>query len=329
MSATLLASAGRILARLIERNGINPEGIFSECGLDPLKLRTPRARYPVDRIRAAWRLADRQIDTPCWGLQAGELWQPTDFHALGYAFFAGRTLRAAMHRLCRYHAVVVQDVRVEIDEREGALVLNGAPPDADEEVVPLQDARTAVWASMCRKAYGEDLRLLEVTLNHPCRPCAYEAYFGCPVRFEASRNAIAFPLAAVERYLPAQNRDQACQSDAHLHALLRTLTEQSMTERVRRAVLDALPSGRASAIDIGHAWGMRRRTLQRKLQDEGTTFDEVIEGVRKELAQRYVRSGEYDLLEVTYLMGLSTLSAFSRAYKTWTGRAPSEDLPGA
>ena len=70
---------------------------------------------------------------------------------------------------------------------------------------------------------------------------------------------------------------------------------------------------------------MRRRTLQCKLQDEGTTFDEVIEGVRKELAQRYVCSGEYDLLEVTYLMGLSTLPAFSRAYKKWTGRTPGED----
>jgi AraC-like DNA-binding protein len=67
------------------------------------------------------------------------------------------------------------------------------------------------------------------------------------------------------------------------------------------------------------------RTLQRKLQEEGTTFQEVSDAVRKDLARQYIQSGEYDLSEVTYLTGFANPSAFSRAYKAWTGRTPSED----
>ena len=84
---------------------------------------------------------------------------------------------------------------------------------------------------------------------------------------------------------------------------------------------------RGRGIGVSLVTPEKLRTLQRKLQQEGTTFEEVVESVRRDLAQDYVRSGDFDLLEITYLMGFSTLPAFSRAYKTWTGQPPSEHLP--
>ena len=328
MSPTMLATAARVLYRLLERNGLEPDAVFLDCGLDPLKLRDPRARYPIANIRAAWRAADAHIAKPCWGLEGGALWRPTDFHALGYAFLASRTLQSALKRIARYHVVVAQDICIEIEKTDTAFAFTyGTAAGATEEVASLQDSRCSVILRMCRDVYGPDLRLLEAALAHGWRSCSYESHFGCPVRYDAPRCGLTFPRKSVERPLPAENRALAQQNDKILQEFVRCLSEVSMTARVRRVVIDELPSGKPSAQQVAHALALTSRTLQRKLQHEDTNFEEVIEGVRKELAQQYMRSGEYDLLELTYLMGFCNLPAFSRAYKTWTGRSPSEDLP--
>jgi AraC-like DNA-binding protein len=327
MSATILATAARILARLIERNGIAHEGIFLDCGLDPRKMNDSRARYPAHRVRAAWGLADRQVGKPCWGLQAGEVWQPGDLHALGYAFFASRTLEAALRRLRRYYAVVVQDVELHVQESDKGITLAYGLPDPALNLAALEDARASIWIDMCRKASAGECTLAEVTFIHPCRPCSYEAFFGCPIRYEAERHSVTLRREDAERYLPARNLELARKGDEHLDDYIRSLTTDSFAERARHAVLDELPSGKPSAADVARRLAVSPRSLQRRLQQEGTTFEEVVESVRRDLAQQYVRSGDFDLLEVAYLMGFSTLPAFSRAYKTWTGTPPSEDLP--
>ena len=325
--STMLATAGRIVHQLLQRNGLDADAMYLECGLDPLKLDDPRARYPLERTCALWRLAHERIHDPCWGLAAGEVWRPTDFHALGCAFLASRTLESALLRLERYFRIVVQDValRVTTDRDGGSITITYAPPSEDADIPTLQDACWSVILRMCRDAYGPDLPLREVQLTHPWQACGYEQYFGCPVRYESDRSGLTFPLEAMRRPLRAVNRELATASDRILSEFDRCLTDTSIAGRARRAILDGLSSGKPSAKDVARALALAPRTLQRKLQEEGTTFQEVSDAVRKDLSQQYVQSGEYDLSEVTYLTGFANPSAFSRAYKIWTGRTPSED----
>jgi AraC-like DNA-binding protein/HAMP domain-containing protein len=321
----MLATAGRILHQLLQRNGLDADALYLECGLDPIKLDDARARYPLERNRALWRLAHERIKDPCWGLAAGEVWRPTDFHALGCAFLASRTLESALIRLERFYRIVIQDVALQVTADQDHYSITYAPPSPDADIPPLQDTRWSVILRMCREAYGPDLPLHEVQLTHPWQACGYEQYFGCPVRYESDRSGLTFPLEAMRRPLRAMNQEMARASDRILSDFDRCLADTSIRGRVRRAVLDALPSGKPSATSVAKGLALAPRTLQRKLQEEGTTFQEVSDTVRKELAQQYVQSGEYDLGAVTYLTGFATLSAFSRAYKGWTGRTPSED----
>jgi len=73
MIFTLLATAGRIPHRLLQDKGLDADALYRECGLDPAKLDDAKARYPIDRIRALWRLAQQRIPDPCWGLAGGEV----------------------------------------------------------------------------------------------------------------------------------------------------------------------------------------------------------------------------------------------------------------
>jgi len=323
--STMLATAGRIVHRLLELNGLNADALYLECGLDPLKLNDPRARYPLDRNRALWQLADKHIQDPCWGLAAYDVWRQTDYHALGCAFLASRTLEAALFRLERYHRIVIQDITFRVTSDKDSLSISYESPSPEADIPPLQDTRWAVTLRMCREAYGPDLPLREARLTHPWQGCAYEQFFGCPVRYESDHSGLTFPLDAVRRPLPTMNREMAKTSDRILGDFDRSLTDNSITGRVRRIVMDGLASGKPSAREVARSLALAPRTLQRKLQEEGTTFQAVSDAVRKELAIQYVQSGEYDLSEITYLTGFANPSAFSRAYKGWTGRPPSED----
>jgi len=134
-----------------------------------------------------------------------------------------------------------------------------------------------------------------------------------------------FSPDGLRRPLPAVNRELARANDRILADFSRSLSESSFASRVRKAIMEGLSSGKPSAAEVARNLAIAQRTLQRKLQEEGTTFQDVADEVRKELALQYVQSGEYDLSEVTYLTGFSSTSSFTRAYKAWTGRTPSED----
>lgn len=325
MSSTLLATAGRIVHRLLERHGLEADAMFLSAGLDPEKLNDPQARYPLDRSRELWRQVNEQIRDPCWGLTAGDLWRPTDFHALGYAYLASGTLESALKRMERYFRIVIQGWSVQSSIRDDDFCMTHLIPTDMADLPANQDARLSISLRMCREVYGQEFRFREVRLAHPWQACGYEDFFGCPVRYDADYTGFTIPLDVARRPLPAKNRDLARANDRILQDLERRLLDGSMLGRVKNAILDSLPDGKPSAQGIARKLAVSPRTLQRKLQEEGTTFQAVLDGVRKELAEDYLRSGEYDLQTITYLTGFANPPAFSRAYKKWTGRSPSEE----
>ena len=254
----------------------------------------------------------------------GEVWRPTDYHALGYAFLASRTLEEALMRLKRYGRIVFQDIALQIIINQDSLSITYLQPPPEADLTALQDAHLSIILRMCREVYGPDLPLREVQLSHPWQTCGYAHYFGCPVHHDGDSSGLTFALDTVRKALPAANFDLAQENDRILKDLDDFLTGTTTTHRVRREIVRRLTSGKPSAKDVARELALAPRTLQRKLREEGTTYQAVSEDVRKELALRYVRSGK-PLIEVTYLTGFANQSAFSRAYKAWTGRSPSDD----
>ena len=91
---------------MLDRQGIDPAPLFKEVGLDAESLDNPLVRYPGKEARLAWMRAAEIVTDPGFGLSIAKVWHPSDFHALGCAFMASATLRDALNRLVRYHAVV-------------------------------------------------------------------------------------------------------------------------------------------------------------------------------------------------------------------------------
>ncbi len=327
MIGTSLASLSRPLWRLLERHHIDPDFVFREAGLDPVLMDESRARYKTQRLVAAWGRAAALIKDPCFGLEIAEVWSPTDLHALGYAFLASSTLRTALQRLCRYIHVLdnVVGFHLENDGERVSFTLTTEDPLLAPNSAPEEDATLAFVTSLCRSAYGEILNPVLVRFQHPKLPCqqAYHSFFRCPVLFNAKRSTIVFTSADVDRPLPAPNRELAQANDRILAAFLAQLRGKDLITRVKTAITHELPSGSPSDEVVAKAVYMSPRSLRRRLSVAGTSYSQLLEVVRCELAKRYLADPSQSLSEISYLLGFSELSAFSRAFKRWTGQAPS------
>ena len=328
MIGTAIATAGRILWRMLERQGIDPEPLFEEAGLDPESRDNPLVRYPIKEARLAWTRASKVLDNPAFGLTIATVWQPSDFHALGCAFMASTTLRDALNRLVRYNAVVYDVISYSIAEQDGRAILSYSPVHGKlDEPAILEYTLWAVVLDACRRVYGANLDPLEVIFWHAEPESGMDEfleYYRCPLRFGEPIASMTFPSEVLDRPLPGSNRELALSLDRTLIDYIEKLQRDDIVSRTKSAISEYLPSGNIDSEVVAGKLNISIRSLQRKLAAEETTYRKLFDAVRQELAESYVTDGNFSLTEISYLLGFSSQAAFSRAFKRWTGVTPRE-----
>jgi len=327
MSDTMLASASRILWRMIKAEGADPDAIFTEAGLSPALRNEATARYPVEKARKAWQLAADYIQDPCFGIHAGVHWLPGDLHALGYAFLSSKTLRIGLGRIVRYNEVIDQVINFIIDEDDEHLILSYENTRKDlPEPLALESARWSTVLTMCRTAKPEGISPAKVELTNGPMKCKkeYEAFFGCPITYSQKRSALHFKFVDVEQTLTAVNTEVAAINEKALGEYIGRMHEEDLQHRVARVITGQLVCGHLSDVKVAETLFMSSRTLQRKLSAEGTTFKQILESIRKKLAMEYLKDERLSFSEISYLLGFSEQSSFTRAFKRWTGASPTQ-----
>ena len=316
----------RVLWNILESYRIEPEPLFWEAGLDPEVMEQFEGRYKLDNVDNLWRLASKAIDDPCFGLKASALWHPSNFGALAYAQLASSTLRAALERLKRYHRVVWDEELIKLDETEEGLRLTLLISHEKRDIPARNDAALALILSICRMNYLEDLTPVSVTFTHPMPSCSarFFEYFRCPVLFDAPANSLTLSIEVVDKHLPGSHPQLAELHDQIMNEYLARLDQGHITQRVKAIIVDQLPSGNVTDEGVSRVMGMSARKLQRQLESAGTTFTTLLNEIRQDLAKKYLRDQQTCMTEIAFLLGFSESSAFSRAFKRWTGVTPSE-----
>jgi len=206
MYSSLLASSTLVVWKALETYDIDAASLFKKAGLDPEDATNPQARYPYAGVRRLWELSIEESGDPCFVLIAARQWHPSNFHALGYAWLASRSLKEALERLIRYFRVVTSD------PEELTLV---ARDDSYEFVI---DASSVVYRALdveydlmlslildaCRLSLGEAFRPRRVRLQRPQPPCAdrYSSFFGTRVEFDAPAYSMVFDNSKIRRLAP-------------------------------------------------------------------------------------------------------------------------------
>ena len=327
---TGLASMGQMFRRLLEMHGLDAVELARQAGVDLAKIPAPTDRIEADKLDAILRLAIPLIRDPAFGLQAARCWHPSNLGVLGHAWLSSSTLRTGLKRLSRYSRLVGERALTEIEESGQGVKVRFWAKRGNPAVVAVAavfvDVAMALLLDMCRMNAGAALRPMAASLRRgrPENVDAYARFFGCPVRFGAEENAFVLSAQDTDRSLPSSNKQLAAVFDRMLTEELARLDKSNVIARCRAAVLEDLPSGEASAEETAKQLHMSPRTLQRKLAEAQTTYVQLVDDTRKDLALRYLEDPRRSITDITFSLGFSQPSAFTRAFRRWTGLAPSE-----
>ncbi len=150
----------------------------------------------------------------------------------------------------------------------------------------------------------------------------YETYFGVPVT-NGPVTTLIIATKDIDRPFLTENHKMWLFFEPSLRQRLTDLERTAgMTERVRSALLESLPAGEVSMLEISRKLGVSSRTLQRRLQDEGTTFQQTLDTLRDSLARHYLRNTAMSNAEISFLLGFEESNSFTRAFHMWTGKTP-------
>ena len=322
-----LGSVAALVAQTLREYGCDSAPLFQAAGIKLGGKAGDGTRFPVEHMQKLWRLAVEASGDPCFGFVAGKQLQPAALHGLGFAWLASNTLRDALERLVRFSRLISTAANIQLeDTRYGTELLLMPPPGVKEFVPASLDAGLTGFLHMCRITAGDNIKASQILLNRPKPDCAkkIEAFFRCPVHYEASCYSLCFSKQLLDAPLDNANHELARINDQAVIDYLARFDRDSITMQVRSSIIERLHAGTPNQETIADSLHVSLRSLQRKLNQEETNYKTLLETTRQELALHYIRETHRSLGEITYLLGFSEPSNFTRAFKRWTGKTPAE-----
>jgi AraC-like DNA-binding protein len=308
----------------LEELGVRASVVLRRAGL-PLSFKDqPRVLLTTEELFALWRAVGEVSANPTIGLQLGTENRTGRFQPVSLAALSSPNFGAAVDQMGRYKQLTCpEEIAQETDDEEWRIQFRWLL--ADEPEPPVLIECCFAWVlSIARHGTGTRLSPLRVEFAQPrAHVKTIERHFGCPVVLHTARNAIVFRASDAQRPFGTRN--------AELLAMLAPQFEEELkqengdgnfVERVRTAVQQKLTGRRPTIEDVADALHVSSRTLQRRLQDRGSSFQRVLEEARHQLARHYLNNPVLELNEAAYLLGYEDANSFVRAFRTWEGIPP-------
>lgn len=312
----------------LELGGVDCRRLFAQLGMDYEALSDADARFPQDGMTRLWHLAVEASGNPAIGLNLARLpVRPTAFHVVGYALMSSRNLLEGFQRLVRYQRIIAEGADLSLqaspDGYELILAIHGDQLPAARQS---SEASLAHTMAFCRWLTGKPLRPREVRFQGaaPVDLRPYDEVFQAPLRFASERYSLLFSRADLEAPLPSANEALAQVHDRFAGEYLARFSDGRVTHQVRQVLCRLLPQGEPKREAVAQALLLSERTLQRRLQEEGTSYQQLLDDSRRELAEQYLAQPNLTLLQVSYLLGFADPSNFFRAFRRWFDTTPGE-----
>ena len=322
-----IAYLGSILPPLAERYQLDVADLLAEAGLpDDLLGRVDGMLPLVDVMRLFLVLLNRCGDSGM-GFEVGRLVRARSYQVLGYVILASADIGEAIEKLIRFEKLSGNLGRTEAVTENGVLRLIWHCPLAGEPGRYLTEAAITGWITFAKQLINVPAAPLRVCFRHPQPADAgrYAEYFACPVEFSAPFDGLEVPLSCLA--LPLRDADPG------LSAMMEREASQLMADydigtnliaAVRREIYRLLAEGEPNLEQVASRLQMAERTLQGRLRKQGQGFQEVLDGLRRTLAELYLRDQKLSLTDIGLLLGFAEQSSFTRAFRRWFAESPAQ-----
>lgn len=318
------------LIRAIQSQGVSLKSLADELQLDISILHYGGQRLEQEYVDRLWNYAAEHIQDPTFGLTVAKHVRPSSFHVVGDAMAHSYNLYRALHRFSQFCRLISQSATATLIRGDQTVALEFYfDPGKNPPSYRSYDVVLAMVLNITREISGKNIVPAEVRFANPIQslPDPYQQFFACPIFFGALHSAIVFNKTDLDEPILGADERLASILDEVANADLAIRMEGRLATRVRDALILQFSQGTPTKETTAKILFMTPRTLLRRLKTEGVTYSSVLNQLREELALKYISQGKLPLNEVASRLGFSDYTAFSRAFRRWTGARPSAMLP--
>ena len=305
--------------------GVAAESLERSIGVALAELADDERRVNLERYYTLWEEAIDFSSEPDLALKLASRNVMEGMGLVGHVFFNCKTLSSAIEHYRRYYRLVNESISIDLDVAGELAKIRYTVSDGFQYSPYEMEYTLVLAAERARRLLQSGLDIRYVAFQHP-QPSYFASYatiFKCQVLFDQPVSEIAFDASYLEFQMPRSSPSLYKILTAHLDRLLTTLGRKTdIVSRVEAIVYKKMSDPDLDADYVASRLNMSRNTLYRHLKKENCSYHEIVDNVRSEFAIKALESGQYSVTELTFVLGFSEVSAFSRAFKRWTGKAP-------
>ncbi|QJD81327.1 AraC family transcriptional regulator [Spirosoma rhododendri] len=323
---TLSAASVNMILSATRQQGIDTDTLIEAVGISPDCLRDPDGRLPIRQVQAIWRELSALTNTNRISLRLGELINPSAVGVVAYVMMHSPTLDRAIKQLCRYQDIICDGTRLLVRQEGDQVALVSRITSADIVYPALvYNSELSIVLSAFRALTGLLVTPTEVRFAYPQPADVREherAFAPARLVFDAPETALVLPASLLDTPVLNASPGMMPLFEQHANALLNRLTTPSLAGRVRNEIVTLMKGEEPTLTAVADRLAIGVRTLQGHLRSEGLTYQNLLDEVRKELAQRHLRDPFLSTTDIAYLLGYAEPSVFFRSFKKWTGQTP-------
>lgn len=320
-----------IIHQTLSTYSVDADAVFEKSGIKFSNLNTPEARISGQQYASLLKESIRASGDENFIFTTARFIQPSCFNALGFALFSSQTIRKFLERFERYWSFLSTGDGIEFkDEPDNPhLIVQQKRNTSDDHINMMFSVGSLIWINrMIELMYGPNFSpsLIRTPDNEmsPGFKKGLEDYFNCPIDYKSESYNLHLRPEDLDHPLPTANAGLAQQNDEVILSILARMAKADVPMRARHKLLELLPTGEYSKAAVAKALGFSVRAFHNKLTEGGTSYQELLDETRLNLATQYLRQERYSVADVAFLLGFSDFSNFSRAFKKWTGQTPTE-----
>ena len=327
------AGYARVLVHTLSEQGLDVDHLCQEAGLDVKLTTTPRSFCERSTLYRLWDQAARAAGDPNIGLKTAKNFHPDIFQVVGYTMMSSSNLKQAFERLIHFNPLLGTGFTLFVVQENQHYRLVTLDHHQRGSIKPRQytDANLATLLGAYRWLSGDQsLRPLSVEFSYPQPKDIHEhqQLFGCELHFGAAYDSILFDGEEILRPLSTTNEGLAKLHYSCANAQLDLFNDSTVVCRIRALITERLSLEKTQVAcdmeSIAAALSVSKRTLQRALERAGTQFTDILNCVRQQLADFYLRHSHFNVQHVTHLLGFHDHSSFHKACLRWFGMTPGE-----
>ena len=332
MDHTTLSTIHRLISQVLTVYDIDPQIIFSNAGIiyDDLIDRTNDARISMDKMTKLWQLSVEATGNTELGLVAASMFQPSYIKGLGFAWMASENVEAGLRLFVKNGKMLSTSINIELIESEDQLLIKHKAPLLVKQPIRAHPCAVQLGIAFFPKMFSlvasKNVPATKVYFNFPIQSSlkAYEDYFQCPIVESNSFVGISFSKNLLKEALPTHDPEMVELNNMAVKKYISEMDNSETSNKVIKIITELLPSGCPNEETIAFKLHMSKRTLQRKLSNDGQPYSALLSSVRLMLAKQHLSMTNNSITELAYQLGYSSPSTFARAFKKQTSLSPVE-----